>query len=227
MLTERLVKVAARAGVRRFVQLSTVQVYGFERPPLPIDEAWSCHASYPFNLVAQQREAAVRAAVADSGMELAVARPVNTFGRRDKTLADILQLHRKGYMVVFGDGNNAFSCIDTRDLGRAMVLLGQTPKLAHDTYLISGCDTSWRELKQTLDRYTGRRARLLCIPARWAKSLARVAAAVTPWSVDLKLTPFAVAVMSTQTLFDDRRIRSLGFQPRYGVADMVADFLRE
>lgn len=224
-LSRRMVKAAAQAGIRRFVQLSTVQVYGFQRPPLPINEEHPCHASYAFNLVAQEREAAVRQAAENTEMELVIARPVNTFGRRDRTLAEIFNVHSKGFFVVFGNARNRFSCIDTRDLGRAMVLLAEAEQLTHTTYLISGCDTTWREVREALDRHTGRQSRLVCIPAGAGKAIAGMLEKITPFCCHLQITPFAVSVMSSQTLFDDQRIRQLGFAPRYDIFSTVGDFL--
>lgn len=224
-LTQQIVKAAAQAGIKRLVQLSTVQVYGFQRPPIPIDEEYPCHASYAFNLVAQEREAAVRQAAENTEMELVIARPVNTFGRRDRTLAEIVNVHSKGFFVVFGNARNRFSCIDTRDLGRAMVLLAEAEQLTHTTYLISGCDTTWREVRAALDRHTGRQSRLVCIPAGAGKAIAGMLEKITPFCCHLQITPFAVSVMSSQTLFDDQRIRQLGFAPRYDIFSTIGDFL--
>src|SRR5690554_679233 len=220
-LTERVIQAAAVAKAKRFVQLSTVQVYGFSRPPEPIDEDHPCEAIYAFNRVAQEREAIVKKVADKTGIELVIARPVNTIGARDSTMGKVFGLHKKGHMVVFGNGENKFSCVDTRDLGRAMVLLGESPQAAGNTYLIRGFDTSWKEIKTALDNTRKSHSKLICIPSKFAKKVAGLLEKIIPYRFDLQLTPFSVSVMSEQTLFDDKKIRALGCVPRYGLIETI------
>lgn len=225
-LTERVIQAAAAAKAKRFIQLSTVQVYGFSRLPEPIDESHPCEATYAFNRVAQEREAIVKKVADKTAIELVIVRPVNTIGARDSIMGKVFGLHKKGLMVVFGNGENKFSCVDTRDLGRAMALLGESPQAAGNTYLISGYETSWKEIKQTLDTVRKTKSRLLCIPVGVGMKVAAVLEKITPYYFNLQLTPFSVSVMSTQTVFDDRRIRALGFVPRYDVVDTIQNSLQ-
>lgn len=220
-LTERVIQAAAAAKAKRFIQLSTVQVYGFSKPPVPIDENHPCEATYAFNQVAQEREKIVKKVADKTGIELVIARPVNTLGARDSTMEKVFDLHKKGIMVTFGNGENKFSCIDTRDLGRAMVLLGESPKAVGNTYLIRGFDTSWKEIKTALDNTRKSHSKLICIPSRFAKKVAGLLEKIIPYRFDLQLTPFSVSVMSEQTLFDDKKIRALGFVPRYGLDETI------
>jgi dihydroflavonol-4-reductase len=221
LLTERIIKSASTAKAKRFVQLSTVQVYGFSRPKTAIDEQHNCQATYLFNQVAQEREVAVKKVADATGIELVIARPVNTIGNRNSTMIEIFKLHKKGLMVIFGNGENKFSCIDTRDLGRAMVLLGECSPAAGNTYLISGYDTTWKEINKTLGTIKSRESRLICVPSMLGKTIAWLLEKIIPYSYDLQLTPFSVSVMCTQTLFDDERIRELGFTPEYDIIETL------
>ncbi len=224
-LTRRVVQAAGTAGAKRLVQLSTVQVYGFSRPPTYIDENHPCQASYHFNQVAQEREAAVREAAANSDIELVMARPVNTIGKRDSSMKDIFRGHKQGFMLVFGNGKNRFSCIDTRDIGRAMVMLGELPEAAGNTYLISGYETTWLEFKAALDKAHHKKAKLIAVPALLGKAVTTLLEKLTPYSKALPMVPFSVAVMSTQTLFDDKKIRAAGFTPKYDLQNSIAECL--
>lgn len=223
ILTQQVMHAACDAKAIRFIQLSTVQVYGFSRPPTPIDENYKGEATYIFNQVAQEREAAVKKIAEQRDIELVIARPVNTMSKRDKTTQQLFKAHRQGIMVAFGNGQNRFSCVDTRDVGRAMLWLGGLPEATGKTYLISGYDTSWEEMKRSLDSQHGKQAKFIRIPAIVAKAIASVLETLTPFSKDLSLVPFAVAVMSTQTLFDDSKIRSTGFTPLYQTIDDTID----
>ncbi len=224
-LTRRIVLAAGNAGVKRLVQLSTVQVYGFSRPPTHIDEDHPCHPSYHFNQVAQEREVAVREAAASSDIELVMARPVNTIGKRDSSMKDLFRGHRKGFMLIFGNGKNRFSCVDTRDIGRAMVLLGELPEAAGNTYLISGYETTWLAFKAALDKAHHKEAKLISVPVILGKAITTLLEKLTPYNKALPLVPFSVAVMSTQTLFDDKKIRAAGFTPKYDLQSSIADCL--
>ena len=128
-------------------------------------------------------------------------------------------------MLIFGNGLNSSSCIDTRDIGRAMVMLGELPEAAGNTYLISGYETTWLAFKAALDKAHHKTAKLISVPALLGKVVTTLLEKLTPYSKALPLVPFSVAVMSTQTLFDDKKIRALGFIPKYDLQDSIADCL--
>lgn len=224
-LTRRALCQAQRSGVRRFVQLSTVQVYGFQRPARPIDETYPMHADYPLNRVAIEREQVLMAQARDSATELVILRPVNTIGARDPNFKRIAQAQQSGFFPIFRR-NTRFSCIDARDVGRAMGFLAQRPRLQHNLYLLSGYDTTWESVKSRLDALRGRRSRLLLLPARAMLPIGWVCEALFPFGSEPPLTPFAVRVLSTDTLFDSRRIAAEGFEPRYRLEDTLRAYVR-
>lgn len=200
-----------------------MQVYGFSRPPTPIDENYPSDPKYDFTQVALEREAAVQEIADKTGIELVVLRPVNTMGKRDSSMRAIFDGHKKGIVAVFGTGENRWSCIDTRDVGRAMAWLGELPEAAGNTYLVSGYETTWMAVKNALDDARYSTSRLIRIPAGAGKFFARVLEKLLPYSVNLPLVPFAVEVMSGQTLFDDRKIRATGFRPKYNLQETIEE----
>lgn len=223
VLTRRVIEAAARAGAKRFLQLSTVQVYGFSRPPTPIDENHPSDPKYHFTQIALEREAAVQEVADKSGIELVVLRPVNTMGRRDSSMAAIFDGHNKGIVVVFGTGENRWSCIDARDVGRAMAWLGEQPAAAGNTYLVSGYETTWVAIKKALDQARGSTSKLIRIPAGVGKFIGGVLERLLPYSVDVPLVPFAVEVMSGQTLFDGSKIKATGFRAKYQLQETITE----
>ena len=54
-LARRLVEAAARAGAKRFIQLSGIKVYGCDLPATPVDEAHPCQPEFPFEKVSLER----------------------------------------------------------------------------------------------------------------------------------------------------------------------------
>lgn len=226
-LTARIIRAAARAGARRVVLLSTVMVYGFKRPPHAIDELWPPAPLYPFNRVALEREEAARAAACAGGIELVIARPANTLGRRDQQMAPLFAAARLGLFPLFGSSDWRFSAIDARDLGRALHFLGTLPEAASQCWLIKGYDTSWSALRHTLEQLNGRRTLPLRLPRRLALGLGQALETLLPHGIEPPLSRFAVEVMATHTLFDSRKIEAAGYAARYGLQETLAECLRQ
>ncbi len=224
-LTGRVIRAAGRAGARRVVLLSTVMVYGFDRPPHPIAEDFPPRPRHAFNRVALEREQAARAAAADAGIELTILRPANALGRRDRQMTQLFATFRRGLFPLFGDEAWRFSAIDARDIGRAMLLLGELPQAGGQTFLAKGYDTSWLELKATLETLTGRRAIALRLPKSFAHALGSLIEWASPYAWEPALTRFSVDVMATHTLFDTAKIEAAGFTPAYGLADSLRQVL--
>ncbi len=223
-LTRRLVRAAGRAGARRFVQLSSVQVHGFDRPATRIDESVLGAAEHAFTRVCREREETVRSEAARHGIAYAMIRPANAFGRRDRSfLPPTMAAHRRGLYAFLGDPTTPFSGIDARDVGRVLAWAAEAPAAAGRTFLARGFDATWYDVKETLDRVVGRPSRALVIPRGVARRLAGLAERITPYRVDLPLTRMAVDVTSTPTLYDDAAIRAAGWAPRYSLDDAIYD----
>jgi nucleoside-diphosphate-sugar epimerase len=164
VLTRRIAEAAARAGARRLVQLSTVKIYGWRLPAQAVDETWPCRPEFEYEKMFVERERAVQTVAADTGIELVILRPAGAFGARYPFFARLCEEHRRGTFSVIGDPATRSSFIDARDIGRAMVWLGELPKAAGEIYLVRGFEGSWLDLKLALDAVHGKPARLRRLP---------------------------------------------------------------
>lgn len=215
-LARRLVEAAARAGARRFVQLSTIKVYGCDLPAKPLDELYPCKPEFPFEKVSLEREEVVRETAAWAGLDYAILRPSGTIGSRDTSFFSFLyKAHVGGGFPMIGDGTARMSLVDTRDIGRAMVWLGEFPEAKGETYLLRGFDASWMELKEAIDRLRGVTAKVRRLPPGLAMGLARFFEWVTPYGSNPWLTRLAVRSMTANALFDDSKSRKAGFTPMH------------
>lgn len=221
-LTRRVLHAAAAAGAQRFVQLSTIQVYGFDRPGFHIDESWPPAPVYRFSRVCADRETLVLEDARRLGLPVAILRPATVLGARDQQFKAIITAHKLGVFMVVGD-DARFSAIDARDAGRAMALLGECEPGDEPVYLVKGFDTSWLQLKTRLDQRRRKPARLLRLPKALAILIGIVSEAL-PYRLNPPLTRFAVKVLSTDTLFDDSRIRKLGYAPKYSLEDALEEY---
>jgi len=214
----------ARAEINRFVQLSTVMVYGFERPTTAIDESFIGTAKYEYTHHARAREAAVMRYADKLGV--AILQPANSTGVRDDNLLPPLAAsHKQGVFVTMG-GNAEFSCIDGRDVGRALTFLCETRSLTGE-FLVKGYDTNWLALKACLDERARRNSRRINIPRPIALGLALIQEMLIPKGKGIAFNRFSVDVLSTNALFDDSKIRAAGFAPRYTLHDSVAAALEK
>jgi len=234
-LTKRLLLAAAKAGVKRFLLLSTVMAYGFKRGAQAIDEEHPLSACYKFNRIAIAREKAAQELAEALPIELVIVRPCNTIGRRDSQMQRVYSSVSKGFFPVFRRQAVKFSGVDVRDIGRAFLFLAKQQELKQHVFLVKGFDTSWPDLAQTMQQQIFHasncplQARMsLRMPYLASGLMYKLAALVerfTPLGQDALITPFNVAVMASDCLFDASRIEALGFSPQYSLDEAVADFL--
>ena len=218
-LTTRVLRAAARAGVRRVVLLSSIMVHGFATQPRPLGEMDAPQPQHAFSRVAWEREVAAHEVADELELELVILRPGLVFGRRDRQMRQLWMAARHGLFPLFAQPPARFSAVDARDVGRAMVWLGACPQAAGQTYLLKGFDTSWAELRDTLALLGGRRIFSLSLPTRLARALGYGLEVLLPYGVEPPLSRFSVDVMSSQLLLDDARLRATGFVPQH---DLVA-----
>lgn len=148
-LTRILIYCAVLAGAKRFIQLSTIMVYGFDKNTVSYNELSKTDPTYTFQKVAIEREETVLQIGAKTGMETVILRPASTIGVRDTAsfIATLYKAHRNNKFPLIGNGTAKVSFIDTRDIGRAMVMLGEISKTDQSIFLAKGYDSTWLELK--------------------------------------------------------------------------------
>lgn len=226
-LTRRIVEASAQANARRYLQLSSIVVYGTQLPAEPIDETYPPKPELVIDRAGWEREQIVREAGETLGLDTVILQPVSTIGRRDRAsfFYRVYQAHVQDRFFIMGGGKARFSCVDTRDIGRAMVWLGEADsRVAGETFLLKGYDTTWLELKQALDKARGVTARTLGIPsgpAMWVGGILERLMSSPP--IDRR----TVHALSTDRIYNDHKLRRMGFAPRYSLVESVEDALEE
>lgn len=227
-LTSVLFAAAQSAAAKRFIQLSTVMAYGFDRPECAVDETYPVKPKYSYSRIACEREQILLDNAQNGETELIIFRPSNTFGKRDTSALPIfLASHEKGVFAGIGGAKWRFSCMDARDVGRAMVHLLDVPMPAKkpEIFLAKAYDTSWLDVKMVFDEILERDTKLMNVPKSLAMVIGRVMEAIYPYGKQPPLTPFNVELLSTHTLFDDAKIRATGFEPKYTLMETLRDAL--
>jgi len=155
---------ARSAGVRRFVYVSTSEVFGTAQYA-PMDER---HPTWPETVYGGSKlagEAYARAYFRTYGMDTVVVRPFNTYGPRSHFEGDsgeilprtIVRLLAGERPVIFGDGEQTRDFMHVRDTSAALALLADTPGLAGETLnLGSGTEMTMNALCAAVAAAVGR-----------------------------------------------------------------------
>lgn len=167
---------AARAGVRRFVFVSSIGVNGaqtFERP-FRADDAPAPHSPYAQSKL--EAESGLKAEAAGSTLAPVIVRPPLVYGPdapgNFRTLMHAIQ---RGIPLPFGAVHNRRSLVALDNLVDLLCRCITEPAAAGGTFLVSdGEDVSTPDLLRRCATALGRRARLLPVPVPLLRGAARL-----------------------------------------------------
>ncbi len=164
--TLTLARHAARAGVKRFVFLSSVKVNGeFTMRGQPFRATQSA-ALDAYGISKWEAERGLLGIAAKTGMEVVIIRPPLVYGPSVKAnfLTLMRTLHR-GIPLPFGAIHNLRSLVALPNLVDFITLCLSHPKAANQTFMISDQqDVSTTQLLRSLGEALHRPARLLPVP---------------------------------------------------------------
>jgi UDP-glucose 4-epimerase len=173
--TLNLARQAAKAGVRRFVYLSSIKVNGEQTPPSqPFTEKSTVAPIDFYGISKSEAEEGLFELSHQTGMEIVVIRPPLVYGPGAKAnfLNMMCWLH-KGVPLPFASINNRRSLVALDNLIDFIVVCLEHPEAANQTFLVSdGDDLSTTELLRRMAQELGKPARLVPIPAYLLEAVA-------------------------------------------------------
>lgn len=215
--TERLARESAKAGVKRFVFISSIKVNGNEAfmpytadsPSLPSD---------PYGTSKWEAEQVLRNIEAETGLEVVVVRPTLVYGPGVKAnFFNMMKIIAKGIPLPLASVANKRSLIYVGNLVDALTTCAVHPAAAGQTYLVSdGEDVSTPDLIRRTAKALGMPARLFPVPA----SLMRLAGRLSGKSGAVNRVMGSLAVDSTKIR------RELGWKPSFTVEEGLAETAR-
>lgn len=166
--TLNLARQAAKAGVRRFVYLSSIKVNGEQTlPGRPFAEQDVPAPLDPYGVSKYEAEEGLRKLAQQTGMEVVIVRPPLVYGPGVK--ANFLNMMRwlhKGVPLPLGAIHNYRSLVALDNLIDLIITCIKHPAAANQTFLVSdGEDISTTELLQRTGLALGKPARLIPVPA--------------------------------------------------------------
>lgn len=228
--TRNVAEACARAGCR-LLYVSSLAAAGpalggrplrEEDPPAPVSR-------YGESKLAG--EAAVRAVA--GRMPASIARPPVVYGPGDKELMpQLLRMARLGLVFRSGFGEKRFSLVHVEDLCRGLLaVLDRGTRVAAEGeagvyFLDDGKDRSWDEIALAACAAAGRRARVVPLPEAVSALVAAgamLAAALTRTPNILSFDKLREMRHATWTCTSERARRELGYAPRFGLEDGMAD----
>jgi len=165
--TLNLARQAFKAGVSRFIYISSIKVNGeFTEPGRPFKADDAPQPMDPYGVSKREAEDGLRQLAEETGLEVVIIRPPLIYGLGVK--ANFLSMMRwlhKGIPLPLGSINNARSLVALDNLVDLIVTCIQHPAAANQTFLVSdGEDVSTTDLLKRTALAMGIKARLIPVP---------------------------------------------------------------
>jgi nucleoside-diphosphate-sugar epimerase len=135
--TRRLLGLAARAGVRRFVHGSTIGVYGAASGRI-LDEESKLAPDNPYGRTKAVAETVVRSF--DGPMETCIVRISETYGPGDMRLLKLYRGVQTGHYLTLGRGTNEHQLIYVDDLVQGLLAACDAPGASGETLVLAGSE---------------------------------------------------------------------------------------
>ena len=165
--TLNLAHQAARAGVKRFVFISSIKVNGESTPPgRAFTEADAPNPQDAYGQSKHEAEQGLRQISADTDMEVVIIRPTLVYGLGVKAnFAALMRAVQRGWPLPLGVVHNQRSLVAMDNLVDFIVTCITHPKAANQTFLVSdGQDLSTTELVRGMAQAAGVPVRLVPVP---------------------------------------------------------------
>jgi len=208
--TIRLAREAAKAGVKRFVFISSIKVNG-EESSIPYTSESEPNPSDPYGISKWEAEQALRIIEYETGMSVVVVRPTLVYGPGVKAnFLNMMKIISKGIPLPFASITNRRSLVYVGNLVDALVACAANPSAAGHTYLVSdGEDVSTPDLIRSTAKALGVSVRLLPLP----NSLMRLAGKLTGKSGAVN------RLLGSLTVDSSAIRRELGWKPPYSMEE--------
>jgi nucleoside-diphosphate-sugar epimerase len=208
--TRRLLEASAAAGVRRFVHLSTLMVYGRTRDGDLTEEAPRQRLGLAYADSKLDAEATALAFARRGRLQTVVLQPTAVYGPYGGVWTErVLAAMRAGRVILVEGGSGFANHLYVDDLASAMLLAAVEPAAAGEALLVSSAEpATWREFYRRFERLLGS-SRTVEMTAAEARATWRRSRRARPRALPLLLAALARDRLLRQRLFETREVRAL------------------
>jgi len=170
--TLNLARQAIKAGVKRFIFVSSIKVNGENTPPeAPFTADDIANPQDAYGRSKYEAEQALLALSAETGLEIVIIRPPLIYGASVKAnFKSLMKLAQLNIPLPFGVVNNKRSMVFIDNLVDFILLCTHHPSAANQTFLISDDDdVSITRLIQEIKEASGKRSLLIPVPQSWLR----------------------------------------------------------
>jgi nucleoside-diphosphate-sugar epimerase len=228
--TRNVAQAAVDGGVRRFVHMSSVSVYG-RVAGVRIGEDFPLRKiGDPYGDTKIDAEEIVREWSSRGKLDLTIIRPTVVYGPGDdKFLPKLVENLRAGGARIIGDGENSVDAIHIDDTVRFLAGVLVDPRAVGGIYNLNNpANSTWNELVSEVAAAIGvppPRGRLPYGVAMALATVMEIAARIR--GDEPRLTRYSVRVIGRQYHYATDRARDeLGFEPRIDMRDAIREALR-
>lgn len=170
--TLNLAQQAAKAGIRRFIFISSIGVNGNQTYTKPFTADDLPTPAEPYAISKHEAEIGLRQIAAATGMEVVIIRPPLVYGANAKgTFNQLMKTLARGTPLPLGSIANQRSLVALTNLIDLIITCIDHPAAANQTFLVSdGEDLSTTELIKRLSLALGKPARLMPLPQKLLKT---------------------------------------------------------
>lgn len=218
--TLRLAQQAAKAGVKRFVFLSSIKVNGEHtdgRPPFSSSDAPVPEDHY--GISKYEAEEQLKAISKETALELTIVRPPLVYGPGVKgNFRKLMALADSGIPLPFGAVNNQRSLIYIGNLVDFIVFAALHKDSANEVYVVSdGEDLSTKDLLTELRLLMDRKPRLVPVPVWVFQTMASV----------FGKKDVVQRLFGSLQVNPEKVMRQLGWKPKYSVREGLLATLKD
>jgi nucleoside-diphosphate-sugar epimerase len=209
---------ARQNGIKKFIHVSTVGVYG-NLKVVPADEESACQSQSLYGETKRAGELEVIKYCTEHGLSSLILRPAWVYGPGcPRTLKIYKSLHKKLFVMI-GDGQNLRHPVYIEDMLQAFRLAIQKDTANAEIFLIGGeCAVTTSELVKSFCRALELPEPKIRIP--YGLGIALAATSEIIFRISAKEPPFSrrsLEFFQTNNAFDISKARDImGFKPAYG-----------
>ena len=231
--TENILKASIDAGVKKFIHISSVAVYGLD-PPDGTDETTPhqiCGNLYCDTKIGAEK--AVWAAHQEARLPVVVIRPANVYGPFSNpwTIRPV-KLVNSGQMILINQGTGLCNCVYIDNLIDATLAATKRDQSVGEAYVISdGIGVPWKKFFGYYAQMAGK-PKIRSVPEGVGKAIAlgmEMASKLTRRPP--KITRQVVRFLTSQACFSiEKAKRELGYRPRFSLEEgmkLTEQWLRE
>lgn len=225
--TENLLKACLGANIQRFVDVSTVGVYGVRSHEQVTEESPFLPSPSYYTQTKIEAERLVDKYYREKGLPVVIIRPTLIYGPRDRNLSGrVGRLLARGRMVLIGGGQGRAFFTYGGNVADAVILAGTRDNVIGRSYIISDDRVNtWKEFLDLMAEEMGVKKPSLSIPASLAYPLAAIAEygakVLLPWKPVPPLRT-GVRLLSINRNFDISRAKQeLGYVPRVSLLEGI------